>query len=224
MSRQERRQRIARHPVGEPEVTGKQLPSMKPKVERALSKSETHDLSMIIKERTKVLKYYAEEQAAKRLAEFEQHMATVSAWDQDEVWQKATEEAMKVVAEAQKTIAARAKELKIPPQFAPGLMLDWRNRGQNVMSQRRTELRRVAKVQIEAMTAEAIRKIEKQSLDLRMEVIRMGLLSPEGASFLESFAPVEDAMGALDFKKVELEYQTRQEPRRLPPGSTVQYE
>lgn len=76
MGRAERRALAVTRPRSEPEVTGK-LPSMMPPVGRILSRSETHDLSMIIKDRTKVLKAHAEAQAAQRLADFEQHMATV---------------------------------------------------------------------------------------------------------------------------------------------------
>ena len=63
---------------------------------RRLSRNETHDLSMIIKDRAKVLKAHAEEQAAACMADFETKMATIYTWDQDETWKKATEEAMKV--------------------------------------------------------------------------------------------------------------------------------
>ena len=45
---------------------------------------------MIIKDRTKVLRAHAEEQAAACMADFEKQMATVYTFDQDEVWQKAT--------------------------------------------------------------------------------------------------------------------------------------
>ena len=43
---------------------------------RKLSRNETHDLSMIIKDRTKVLRAHAEEQAAACMADFERQMAT----------------------------------------------------------------------------------------------------------------------------------------------------
>ena len=56
---------------------------------RRLSRNETHDLSMIIKDRAKVLKAHAEEQAAACMADFETKMATIYTWDQDETWKKA---------------------------------------------------------------------------------------------------------------------------------------
>lgn len=195
---------------------------MRPPVERVLSRAETHDLNMIIKERTKVLRFYAEEQGAKRMADFEQHMATVYKWDQDEVWQQVTEQAGKIVLEAQKKIEEQAKKLGIPSQFVPGLELNWRSRGQNMAQNRRTELRRVAKTQIDAMLAQAIRKVEKQGLDLRQQVVAMGLLSPDAKTFLESMAPIEEAMCELDFKKVELQY--LEEKNRRASGGYLTYE
>jgi hypothetical protein len=170
---------------------------------RKLSRNETHDLSMIIKDRTKVLRAHAEEQAAACMADFEAKMATVYTFDQDEVWKKATDEARKVVEESQKTIAKRCKDLGIPATFAPSISASWQGRGENMLAQRRTELRRVAKSSIEAMTKAAITKIEKQSLDLRTQVVGMGLLSADAKMFLESLAPIEESMRQLDFGEIE---------------------
>lgn len=180
--------------------------------------SRTHDLSMIIRDRTKVLRAHAEEQAAACMADFEKQMATVYTFDQDEVWQKATLAAQRVVQESQMAIAKRCRELGIPPTFAPSISASWQGRGENMLAARRTELRRVAKTSIDAMTKAAITKIEKQALDLRTQVVGMGLLSPDAKMFLESLAPVEESMRALDFgeieKKLEKEQQLRLADRR----------
>ena len=185
---------------------------------RKLSRTETHDLSMIIRDRSKVLRAHAEEQAAACMADFERQMATVYTFDQDEVWQKATREAQRVVQESQATIAKRCKALGIPPTFAPSISATWQGRGENMLAMRRTELRRVAKASIDAMTKAAITRIEKQALDLRTQVVGIGLLSPDAKLFLESLAPVEESMRALDFgeieKKLEKEQQLRLADRR----------
>ena len=170
---------------------------------RRLSRTEVHDLSMVLKDRTKVLRAHAEEQAAACMADFETKMATVYTFDQDEVWKKATEEARRVVEQSQNTIAKRCKELGIPASFAPSISASWQGRGENMLASRRTELRRVAKSSIEAMTKAAITKIEKQALDLRTQVISMGLISADAKMFLESLAPVEESMRALDFGEIE---------------------
>lgn len=180
---------------------------------RQLSRNETHDLSMIIKDRTKVLKAHAEEQAAACIADFEKQIAAVYSWDQDEIWKKATEEAFKVCKDVQDKIDARCKELGIPKTFAPQLGVSWQGRGENASRDRRTELRRVAKTSVEAMLKAAITKIEHQSLDLRTQVVSMGLLSPEARLFLESLAPVTDAMRSLDFHDIEKKLENEQQQR-----------
>jgi hypothetical protein len=185
---------------------------------RKLSRNEVHDLGMILKDRTKVLRAHADEQAAACMADFEKQMATVYTFDQDEVWQKAMKEALRVVQESQNTIAKRCKELGIPASFAPQISATWQGRGENMLAMRRAELRRVAKTSIDAMIKAAITKIEKQALDLRTQVVGMGLLSADAKMFLESLAPVEDSMRALDFgeieKKLEKEQQLRLADRR----------
>jgi hypothetical protein len=185
---------------------------------RQLSRHETHDLGMIIKDRTKVLRAHAEEEAARCMSDFDKQLAAAFSWEDDEIWQRVTEEAAKYVKEAQAKIAARAAELGIPKTFAPKLVFSWAERGENATSQRRTELRRVAKSSIDAMLKAAITRIEQQSLDLRTQVVAMGVLSSNAKLFLESLAPVEEAMRALDFevieRRLEQENQQRAADRR----------
>jgi hypothetical protein len=170
---------------------------------RQLSRQETHDLSMIIKDRTKVLKAHVEEQGARIMADFEAKIAAEYSFDQDEVWKAAAEAAERVVRESQAKIAERCKELGIPKTFAPRVGLHWEGRGENALASRRAELRRVAKTAIDAMGKAAVTRIEKQSLDLRTQVVAMGLMSADAKLFLESLAPVEEAMRALDFVEIE---------------------
>lgn len=170
---------------------------------RSLSRQETHDLSMIIKDRTKVLRAHAEEQAAHLMADFEKKLSQEFTWDQDKIWEKAADDARGAIAAAQQAIDARCKELGIPRSFAPSVSASWHGRGENAVAERRAELRRVARTPIDAMVKTATTKIEKQSLDLRTQVVAMGLLSADAKLFLESLAPVEDAMAQLDFHEVE---------------------
>src|SRR5687767_8103698 len=104
---------------------------------RSLSRNETHDLGMIIKDRAKVLKAHIEAEKTKVLADFEQQIAAVYTFDQDEIWKAATEKALEVVKEAQETIAKRCEELGIPKTFAPSLHASWSGRGENALKDRR---------------------------------------------------------------------------------------
>lgn len=182
---------------------------------RRLSRQETHDLSMIIKDRTKVLKAHVEAQKAAHMADFEKKMAAIYSFDADETWKKAAADAMAAVAAAQEIVDKRSAELGIPKEFAPRIQATWHGRGENALRERRTELRQVAKRAIEAMGAAAIVKIERQGLDLRTQVVAMGIVSPDAKLFLESLAPVEEAMRSLDFKEVEAQLEAKQTSRQI---------
>lgn len=188
---------------------------MSDETSRKLSRAETHDLGMIIKDRTKVLRSFVAERAAVVLADFESKMAAVYSFDQDEVWEKATAEAMKVAAESQSKIAERCKELGIPPTFAPSLTVVWHGRGENALAQRRAELRVMAKARIDAMSKAAITKIERTSLALRTQVVGMAIMSPDAKMFFESLAPIDESMHALEFRDIEVAMiESKQDRRR----------
>jgi hypothetical protein len=182
--------------------------------ERTLSRHETHDLGQIIKDRTKVMESYADEQAAKCMADFERHLATIYRYDQDEVWKEVTERAMAEIEKAQEKIYAQAAKKGIPRDLAPLLQLSWQGRGQMATANRREELRRVAKREVEAMKQAAITKIRRQSLDLRTQVVTMGLVTAEAKLFLESLAPIEDAMQSIDFADIETKLLAQQQRNR----------
>lgn len=181
---------------------------------RKLSRNETHDLGMIIKERTKVLKSHIEAEGTRLLGEFERQIAAVYSFDDDEVWKAAAEEALKAAKEAQEKIAKRCEKLGIPRTFAPGLSISWQGRGENALKERRTELRGVAKAQVKAMMAEAVVKVERESLDLRTQIVALGLLSPEAKMFLQTLKPVEAAMQALAFDDIEKKLESLPQPQR----------
>lgn len=184
---------------------------------RALSRNETHDLGMIIRDRAKVLKAHVEHQAAIVLADFEAKMAKEYRFSDDAVWKKAAEEAFAAVKAAEEIVEKRCAELGIPPGLSPRIGAYWAGRGQDAVKERQTELRRAAKAKIDEMSKKAVLKIERQSLDLRTQVVAMGLLSDEARLFLESLATVEEAMQMLDFKAIEqpvIEDQSRRDETR----------
>lgn len=170
---------------------------------RPLSRQETHDLAMIIRDRTRVLKAAVAERAAACKADFEHQMATIYKWDEDAIWKEAAESAARVVEDAKAKIARRCRQLGIPERYAPDLDLRWIGRGENALSERRAELRRTADAIIAAMVKRAETMIERQGLALRTQVVAMGLLSPSAKLFLESLASVEEAMQQLEFADVE---------------------
>src|SRR5262249_13787020 len=81
--------------VSAPEAEG----ALMTETPRKLSRSETHDLSMIIKDRTKVLLRAADAQAAACAADFEKKLDEMFSWDTDETWRRAAENAQGAVDE-----------------------------------------------------------------------------------------------------------------------------
>lgn len=163
-----------------------------------MTKSERTELGQLIRKRERVMKSQVVERAATMLADFENQCGSIYSFDQDEVWAKAMEEAEKAIAEANKLIAAKCKEMGIPKEFAPGVAMGWMERGQNMVASRRTELRRMAKSRIDAIAREANTKIEQISLVAQTEVIASGLESVAAREFLESMPSLDILMPSLD--------------------------
>ena len=114
---------MPRPPIGEKAMTPAERQRRHRDIVTAkpMTKSEREDLAKLIRNREKVMKSAARERSAELLAEFEQQMASVYSYDQDEVWKSATEAAAAAVAVAQQAIAERCSEMGIPARFAPNV-------------------------------------------------------------------------------------------------------
>jgi isoleucyl-tRNA synthetase len=168
-----------------------------------MTKMERVELTQLVRKRERVLKASAEQRAYEMLAAFEQQSAAIYSFDQEEIWENATKEAQKVVAEANKRIAERCKEMGIPEEFAPGLHLGWNDRGQNAVAGRRAELRRVAKSKIDAIQQETKTRIERMSLDAQTAIVATGLESSAAKAFLNDMPTIDALMPLLDITQVK---------------------
>lgn len=180
-----------------------------------MTKGEREDLLKLIRRREQVLKSSATQRSAELMAEFEQQIASEYSYDQDENWKQAAEDAGRAVQQAAAAIAARCEELGIPAKFAPSLHLNWNNRGENAVRERRAELRAVAKTRIAAIEKEARVKIERYSVELHTEVLAHGLTSEAARSFLEQLPAIETLMPPLEVGKIEDMLQSRRQDRYL---------
>jgi hypothetical protein len=115
-------------------------------------------------------------------------MASEYRYDQDEVWKAATEAAAAAVAVAKQTVADRCAELGIPARFAPTVGFSWRERGENLVKERRDELRLVAKSRIAAIEKAACTKIEMLCLDAQSQILAHGLTSASAIEFFRRAA------------------------------------
>jgi hypothetical protein len=168
-----------------------------------MSKSEREDLQRLVRQRERVLKSAAKQRSTELLADFENQMGQQYSFDQDEIWERATEVAEREVAKAQKQVEARCRELGIPDQFAPSLNLAWHARGYgNALEKRRAELRRMAQTRIAAIEQAAIVKIEMTCLDAQTSLAIASLTSDAARQFIEQLPSPEKLMPALSFAEV----------------------
>lgn len=170
---------------------------------RAMTKAERDDLVRLVKQRERVAKTAAEQRSAAMLAEFEAKISAVHSFNSNEVWSAATKAAIDAAKEANEKIAAEAERLGIPEEFRPSLSFHWQRRGENEYNQRRDELRRVAKAEIDAMEKLARVQIESQSVAAQTEIIANGLSSEAAVAFLNSLPAIESMMPELDVSAIQ---------------------
>lgn len=168
-----------------------------------MTKGEREDLVRLIKQREKVAKTVAEQRTAAMLAEFERQVSAVHAFDNNEVWSAAMAAATDACKKANEEIAAEAARLGIPEEFRPQVAFTWVRRGENEFAERRTELRRLAKAEAEAMEKHARAQIESQSVSAQTEVIAHGLSSEAAIAFLNSMPAIEAMMPAIDMEAIQ---------------------
>jgi hypothetical protein len=112
---------MGRRPIGDKPMTAVERQRRHRDIVTTMSKSEREDLQRLVRQREKVLKTAAKQRLAEILADFEQQIASIYSYDQDEVWRGAHAAAEAVVADGRKIIAERCHELGIPREFAPTL-------------------------------------------------------------------------------------------------------
>jgi hypothetical protein len=207
---------MPRRPIGEKAMTPAERQRRHRDIvtQQPMTKSEREDLAKLIRNREKVLKAAAAQRSAELLAEFEQQMASVYSYDQDEVWKQAVAAAQHAVKDARQRIVSRCEELGIPPRFAPDISLSWHGRGENAVNERRAELRAVAKTRIAAVEKAACTKIEMSCLDMQTQVLAHGLSSAAAIEFFDNMPKVEVLMPSLEMHSIEEMLQTRKASAR----------
>lgn len=170
---------------------------------RQMTKAEREDLIRLVKQRERVAKTAAEQRSAAMLAEFEQQISAIHKFDSNDVWKAATGAAIDAAKKANEEIAAEADKLGIPKEFQPKLHFTWARRGENEVRERREELRRVAKAEIDALEKVARVQIESQSVHAQTEIIAHGLSSEAAVAFLNNLPKIESMMPALDVTAIQ---------------------
>ena len=189
-----------------------------------MTKGERDELLRLVKQREKVAKTGATQRSAVLLAEFEAQISAIHSFDTDEVWSAVAESAKTALDEANVKIEARAAELGIVPEFRPALHFSWASRNQSAVKERRDELRRAAKAEIEVMEQTARLEIEAKSIDAQTKIVASGLTSDAAVMFLNSLPAVETLMPPLTFKSIQKRIEDHQANRRHRLGYSPEYQ
>jgi hypothetical protein len=167
-----------------------------------LSNAERERLLKAARLREKVAKSAASARSAELIADFEQQLASVYSFDQDEIWAKAAQAAKTAVEAADSAIAEECERLGIPARFRPSLACQWYGRGENASKERRAELRKVAQTRIAANEKQARTEIDRISSEVQIELLAHGM-SPTALALLEQMPKVDQQMPALQVQEVE---------------------
>jgi hypothetical protein len=168
-----------------------------------ITEKERAEIRRHIRDRERLAKAMAAERSAVLLADFERLISATYKWSDTEVWADAMIKARAVVDDAKKAVDDECERLGIPVQFRPGLVLGWHGRGENAVNERRVELRRVAKAEIDRIEEQAKVAIEHAHLQARVKLVEHGLKSAEARKFLAELPAVESLMPPLKIERIE---------------------
>lgn len=170
-----------------------------------MTKGERQELAKVARLRARVAKANVAHRQAQMLAEFETQMATTYGSD-DARWSDLTTAAKQGIEELDRQLAEKCAELGIPERFRPALHLGWADRGENGDRKRRTELRAVARLRIDADAKRAKLAIDAREAEVLTALVAGGLESDAARSFLESIPTPDQLMPAVDLDEVEAEH------------------
>jgi len=194
------------------EETTMETTEMEETTKPRMTARERSDLQALVRQRARLMKAQAKQRALELQAEFEIQLQGHFAYDQDEVWKAAYAECAKVVNDAKAVIHQRCRELNIPDKFAPSLDLCWWRSGANATKTARADMRREAKMRIDALESAAKTEIERYSVETQTELIAEGLTTEAAQAFLEKLPSAESLMPVLELNQVsqgllEMEHQ-----------------
>ncbi len=100
-------------------------------------------------------------------------------------------------------VAARCEALGIPASFRPSASFAWSYRGENAIRERRTELRMVARAEIEAGVKRGSVEIDRAVAALQTRLIDGALSSADARLFLDALPTVESLLPAPSVAAIE---------------------
>lgn len=167
-----------------------------------MSNAERERLLKVARLREKVANGAVTARSRQLMADFEQQLASVYSFDQEEVWAESMHAAKAAADVSDRAIAADFERLGIPARFRPSITCSWFGRGENASKERRAELRKVAQTRIASDEKLAHTEIERLSSEVQIELLAHGM-SPVALALLEQMPRVDQQMQALQVDEVE---------------------
>jgi hypothetical protein len=161
-----------------------------------MTAAERQELGKLVRANARVAKDDIDARGKSLLADAESKLAARYKVE-DAAWKDITAEANRMVEEADARIAAICRERGVPEEFRPGLLLSWYGRGENAVSARRAELRKVAQAEVAARVATAKVEIDRQSAALMTSIARDGLTSETALALVAALPRPEDLLPPL---------------------------
>jgi len=161
----------------------------------AMTAAERGELSRVIRLRAKVAKDEARALGARRVAEGEAQLAHVFEAE-DERWSELSAHARKECKALDAELARRARDAGIPEQFRPSINYYFSGRGENQFAERRAELRRVLRAEVDANVKDAFHVVDKWTADKLTEIASGALVTDASKKFLDDLPPAESLVPA----------------------------
>jgi hypothetical protein len=164
--------------------------------------NERGELAKLLRLRAKVAKDNLRARGAEQTALVERQLcARYSAGAV--AWRDVAAAADVAVKAADAQIAERCRALGIPAEFRPGLSIGWYSRGENGEAKRRTELRMLARAEIEARVKRAHVEVDRATSALTTQLIAGAIVSADGRAFLDALPTIDQLLPAPSVAEIE---------------------
>lgn len=183
-----------------------------------VDKMTKRDLDMLLqldRNEAKALKAATDARRVQVIAQGEADIARRYAIDHRPEWEKAFQEAQAIIDKLNKRIEADVEEEGSRAEFAPSAEICWLSRGENALSARRAELRRVLATEALAQQKSACVAIDLYSVKAQRELLMCGLDTEIAKQILSQRPKLEAVMPALRIgdleKKLDAESQAEED-------------
>ena len=167
---------------------------------RAPEKMTKYDLEKLLqldRHEAKALKNATEARRAQVIAQGEADIARQCSINHRPEWEKAYQEASKLLEKLNEQIIADVEAEGRPAAFAPSAAIVWLDRGENLLKERRVELRRVLQAEATAQKEAACVAIDLYSVKAQRELLTCGLDTEIAKQILAQRPTLEAIMPAL---------------------------